>query len=290
MSNPVVPSLQDARPSRPRPTSESISRKKACEQCSVAKVRCDHKKPRCTRCESRRINCDYAASQRRSVLDTGQGELNMLGTYNVLEYTVGDGSMGISSQNTPRSNDSGFVTSPSTFPAAPDNVSLQNGQTGPQQIDLRIPRTGPALSHRPQTVMTEDAPPNEYWPNQALNFADVDLVCTVDVTKIRNRWLGDFIPSFNQRTKNHPPSITLFISRVFKTYPTILLRKGHLPPFIHPSQFSGSEISTPLANCVSLVRMWNGQVRGSENMVREIIKNEMMKLYEEVTPTHLNEG
>lgn len=47
---------------------------------------------------------------------------------------------------------------------------------------------------------------------------------------------------------------------------------------------------TPLANCLSLVRMWDGQARGSEVLVREIIKNEMGKLYEEVTIIHLKKS
>ena len=258
MSNPLDPNstTEDVHPSRPRLTRESISRKKACQQCSVAKVRCDHKKPQCTRCESRRINnCDYAASQRHLAQPVGQSEFYVPRTYDAPEYAVGDRSMRLSSQNTPNSSDSGFVTSSSISLNGPENA--RSGQT-------------------------HGAPPNIYWPTGALNFANVDLICTVDSTKIGNRWIGDFMSAFDRRVKNHPPSITLFISRVLKTYPAILLRAGNLPPFIHSSQMSGFELPTPLANCLSLVRMWDSQVRGSENMVREIIRNEMSRLYEGV--------
>ena len=258
MSNPQDPNsiTEEVRPLRPQPMREPISRKKACQQCSVAKVRCDHKKPQCTRCESRRINnCDYAASQRHSAQSVGQSELYVPRTYDTSEYAVSDRSMRLSSQNTPNSNGSGFVIS--------SPISLN----GPENA---------------RSTQTPGVPPNIYWPTQALNFGNIDLICMVDSTKIGNRWLGDFMSAFDRRVKNYPPSITLFISRVLKTYPTILLRAGYLPPFVHSSQMSGLELPTPLANCLSLVRMWDGQVRGSENMVREIVKNEMSRLYDGV--------
>ena len=103
---------------------------------------------------------------------------------------------------------------------------------------------------------------------------------------MNNRWRGDFVPSFNQRIKDFPPSLIHFTSRVFKTYPSVMLRRGHLPPFIHPSRLGGSEMPTPLANYLSLVRLWEGQVRGSENLVRETIKSEMRRIFEEVIFFH----
>lgn len=38
----------------------SAPRKKSCNNCSKAKVRCDLKKPKCTRCRNRDISCKYA--------------------------------------------------------------------------------------------------------------------------------------------------------------------------------------------------------------------------------------
>jgi hypothetical protein len=124
--------------------------------------------------------------------------------------------------------------------------------------------------------------PNLYWNSSVVNFANLRLICTLDATKIRDRWLGGFIPSLNDKAKVHPPNVLLFVSHVFKTYPTMLLKKGHLPPYIHPSQLAGPDIPTPLANCLSLVRLWDGQVRGGEAIVQSTVKNEMDRLYREV--------
>jgi hypothetical protein len=196
------------------------------------------------------------------------------GTYEVPEHTAGDRSIEPSFQNTPGTYDSGIAASTTSFPNA------AGIPTPFQTQSIQISREN--SSHRSRTRIFRDTISNSYWKGEALDLGNVDLVCTVDTTKISNRWLADFIPSFNQRVKNHPPSITQFISHIFKTYPAILLREGHLPPFIHSAQLSGSEAPTPLANCLSLVRMWDVQVRGSENMVRDIVKNEMNRLYEEV--------
>lgn len=62
----------------------------------------------------------------------------------------------------------------------------------------------------------------------------------------------------------------------------MLLRKGNLPPYIHPAQLEGVNMPTPLANCLSLVKLWDGRVRGGELIVNETIKNEMERLYNEV--------
>ncbi|OZJ02838.1 hypothetical protein BZG36_04355 [Bifiguratus adelaidae] len=117
--------------------------------------------------------------------------------------------------------------------------------------------------------------------NNAIDFTKVDLVCTVDSSRVRNRWLEAFLPSENQRPKNFPTCIVLLLSRVFKTYPRMMLRQGGLPPFIHPAQLAGQELPIPLANCFSIARMWDGQVRGSETLVREIIRREMNRLHTE---------
>jgi hypothetical protein len=133
------------------------------------------------------------------------------------------------------------------------------------------------------TNITNKNDQNEFWTGDAVSFEGIKLICTLDPTRIRNRWLADFIPSVTDRTKAYSPGVSSFISRVIKTYPHMLLIKGQLPPFIHPSQMAGPEFPTPLANCLSLVRLWDAQVRGSEAIVSETIKKEMDRLYSEVS-------
>jgi hypothetical protein len=272
---------------RPRSTREQLSRKKACEQCSTAKVRCDLKNPRCSRCESRRINCNYTAPYKPSAGSSGRDEMHVPEAYHTPDFALRDGLLAHSPERTPGSYDSGFAKSSSAIRRGDKTApSAQNLH----QTDPSIPRDYSLILEGEQTSRQVDPSSNEYWTSEALRFADLNLICPIDAIKIRNRWLGDFIPSFDQRVKKYPPGITVLISRVLKSYTVILLREGHLPPFIHPAQLSGSKIPTPFANCLSLVRMWDGQVRGSESMVRGIIKTEMGKLFEEVNIIHLKKA
>ena len=265
---------------QPRSTREQLSRKKACEQCSNAKVRCDLKKPQCSRCESRRINCGYTAPCKPSAAgSSSRDEMTVPHPFHTPDFALRDGLLAPAPENNPRSYESGFAKSSSTV--RQDDKTAPSAQSH-HQTDPSSPTDLPLLSERGQTSRQACPSNNEYWTGEALGFADLNLICPIDALKIRNRWLGDFIPSFDQRVKNYPPGITILISRVLKSYTVILLRAGHLPPFIHPAQLSGSEIPTPFANCLSLVRMWDGQVRGSESMVRGIIKTEMVRLFEEV--------
>ncbi|TAQ85666.1 hypothetical protein B7494_g6018 [Chlorociboria aeruginascens] len=63
--------------------------------------------------------------------------------------------------------------------------------------------------HGVQAALPED--------RERLDFTNLDLICTIDTMRIRNRWLAEFIPSPDERLKYYPSSIINFISRVFKT-------------------------------------------------------------------------
>jgi hypothetical protein len=250
--------------SRQRPHKVTVPRKKACQQCTTAKVRCDLKRPQCSRCGTRRTACTYAAA--RPTVDhapTGARESNRVG------HPI-NGEIVTISADVPRpSIGAGFQESATPFR---QTEPFRNPGNRDPQDHISPYSTSPAC----------DQEHNEYWTSGSLNFVNLSLVCTVDPTRIRNRWLADFIPSLTDRIKIYPPGLTSFISRVLKTYPTMLLRKGQLPPFIHPALLAGPDIPTPLANCISLVRLWDGQVRGSETIVYETIKKEMERLYHEV--------
>ncbi|KIN02617.1 hypothetical protein OIDMADRAFT_102728 [Oidiodendron maius Zn] len=222
-----------------RPPRASFPRKKACQQCSAGKMRCDLNRPRCSRCEVRRTVCEYTLakpvvhSTPLTVRDTSTVDL---------------------------SNDSSHVVSPQ------QHSLISKG------VGFREP-ANPGIPAEKSGIF--------YWTSSPLNFVAINLICTIDPTRIRNRWLSDFIPSLTDRVKMYAPEVSSFVFRVLKTYPSILLSRGQLPPFIHPSQLAGPDIPTPLANCLSLVRLWDGQVRGSEAIVCETIKKEMDRLYAE---------
>jgi len=246
-------------PPRRRRAKEIVPRKKACEPCALGKVRCDQRRPYCTRCNARGLICIYTIPEppvqsAQSSLQTESPQVNQ--SYVQTTY----------SSPATASNDSGFASSSiSTF-----NIPSA-GRLEPR----------PTIDH---IIEQRDSQSKEstYWSGSPIDFSNLNLVCNLDPTKIRDRWLGDFVPSFNDKAKEHPPNLIHFVTRVFKTYPNMLLRRGRLPPYIHPSQLAGTSIPTPLANCLSLVSLWDGQVRGGEAFVHEVVKKEMERLYIQV--------
>ena len=270
MSNAMTTGTVGNSPSRARNNKETIPRKKACDQCSTAKVRCDHKRPQCTRCEARSIGCSFAVAGDQATTNVDDPAVGIGSSSEILEaYQIAsEDSTTISSGATPLSNSASFVASAISSPFPPVN-----------QDGIRSAISSNCMRH---DFNHRAEPETSTWESSAFDFSALNLLCTIDATQIRNRWLNDFIPPVNQRQKNYPPSIIHLISRVLKTYPAMLLRKEGLPPFVHPSQIASSATPVPLANCFSLVRLWNGQVSGSEAIVRDTIRREMERLYQEV--------
>ena len=251
--------------------SSAIPRKKACGQCSTAKARCDQKRPRCTRCETRNFRCNYALPTSQKAPNTTTGgfpsSVEALGGFTFIDPAEASTSLSAQATSIGESNNASFF---GTNVASPDALL-----TPESHGSGRSPRGGDQRSQD----RTSDTP----------TFTDLSLICTIDSSRVRNRWMEAFVPSPNQRPKNFPPSIIQFISRVFETYPRMMLHPGNPPPIIHPSQLAVPDLPTPLANCLSLVRMWEGQVRGSEVIVRETVEKEMKRLYEEEVIPSLQE-
>jgi hypothetical protein len=114
-----------------------------------------------------------------------------------------------------------------------------------------------------------------------LNFTDLDLIPAADSARIFTRWMDPFLPPTQKLKK--PPAYTIQYSlRVLRSYPRMLLRKGCVPPFIHPLQLATPNPPVPLVNCVSLVRLWESKAAGSEAIVRDTVRREMQRLITEV--------
>ncbi|GAD91571.1 hypothetical protein CNBE1820 [Paecilomyces variotii No. 5] len=120
---------------------------------------------------------------------------------------------------------------------------------------------------------------------QGLDFANLDLVSIADSTQIRNRWLETFLPSDNQIPKTFLPYTVQFLSCVLGSYPKYMLRDACVPPIIHGLQVDTNELPLALANCYSLVRMWETRAAGSEAIVTSTVQREMERLIEEVFVT-----
>lgn len=112
------------------------------------------------------------------------------------------------------------------------------------------------------------------------NF-DVELFCPINVDDIKNRWLNSYVPILGQKVKEYAATTSVFIYRILNSYVSIAVRGRGVPPFVHPSQVLASSIKPPLATCLSLVRICEKSLPGSENVAADVLQREMEKIYEQ---------
>ncbi|KAJ7157851.1 C6 finger domain protein [Mycena crocata] len=125
------------------------------------------------------------------------------------------------------------------------------------------------------TVPANDSSDPRYQP-----ITTLECPPTSESVRIGSRWLDALVPPPpGNPPKKFSPRTIQYMSRVLNSYATVMMKDEALPPIIHPFQ-SGSP-QRPLANCRSLLRMWDGKAPGSELMVRETVLREMSKLFEE---------
>jgi hypothetical protein len=240
--------MPKAAPKTMTPKEPALPRKKACKQCTKAKVRCGLERPSCRRCQSRDLPCKY--------------------------LTPGPLPGNVATPISPRFNaaEPGQPTAPAGHSSTP---------IGPVDDTFFNPHYTPNLTHILRRQNPEFRPARAQHRNTT-DYATIDLISVTDSTLIRNRWLQSFLPTPGQRAKILPPHTVQFLSCVFRSYSRKLLRSGCFPPFVHPLQVVEGELPQALANCISLVRMWLGREQGSDVMVVETVRSEMERLFDEV--------
>lgn len=175
------------------------------------------------------------------------------------------------------SNTSTFDTVP--FPVA---GSCDRGVGNNNTSTTTTTSTSPA-SH-PLTSPISQPPPPVFEAASVLDFTNLDLVPVADSVEIQNRWLKSFFASGDEIPRKHfHPHTIQFALCVLGSYPKYMLRDGGVPPFIHPLQADRRWLPMPLANCFSLVRLWETRVHGSEAIVMDTVKREMERLLSEVS-------
>ncbi|RAL12892.1 Zn(II)2Cys6 transcription factor domain-containing protein [Aspergillus homomorphus CBS 101889] len=226
-------------------------RKKACQSCTRSKVRCSLERPTCSRCRSLGRVCEYSTT-----LDLSHTNPPAEGSENTdLTTLVGP--------------------QPPTAYAMPIAV--------PTYLDSGSAPVSPTRERRHRPVgSTRDE-------QSGLDFTKADLIPASAAESIRDRWLRPYIlPPLgrDEIPKVYHPFTLQYISRILATYPRFMLKDGKAPPLIHQSQVSGGSLPQALANCYSLVRMWENAVLGSEAMVINTIETEMERLSREPPSQH----
>ncbi|KAL4949321.1 hypothetical protein BDW69DRAFT_198197 [Aspergillus filifer] len=117
--------------------------------------------------------------------------------------------------------------------------------------------------------------------NSELDFTAVDLVPNHEAECIRDRWLRPYItPSLagEEVPKVYHPFTLQYLGRVLATYPQRMIRDGDVPPIFHHTQVFAGQMSSALANCFTIVRMWKSAAPGSGCFVVSTVRREMDRL------------
>ncbi|RAK96936.1 Zn(II)2Cys6 transcription factor domain-containing protein [Aspergillus ibericus CBS 121593] len=235
---------------------ERPPRKKACQSCTKSKVRCDLERPACSRCRSLGRPCEYPT------------------------------------RTVPTSQVSRPPTEFYTVPTNPTSPEPEPPIFGAAQLNPEMPIPLPSFS---SPSWTPRQPRRQVISaceeTHELDFTFIDLVPSGDAAGIRDRWLRPYIlPPLGQDEvpKVYHPFTLQYISRILTTYPRGMLRDGDVPPIIHRLQVVGRRMPRALANCYSLVRMWEQAAAGSEALVVETVEKEMDRLANE-TPSTLGD-
>ncbi|KAK6504783.1 hypothetical protein TWF481_006722 [Arthrobotrys musiformis] len=111
-----------------------------------------------------------------------------------------------------------------------------------------------------------------------LDFSNLELVCPINADDINMRWMRSYIPLPEQIPKNYSPATMAFIRKILKSYAAVAVHSRGIPPFIHPLQMAVKSAS-PLATCLSLVRICDNLLPGSDEAVAGVLMREMQYLY-----------
>ncbi|KAI0508361.1 hypothetical protein F5B22DRAFT_402196 [Xylaria bambusicola] len=233
-------------------TRYSISRQKVCQQCSASKAKCDRSESGCSRCVQRGLTCIYP----------------------------------------------GMPCSPDSIPVVDERATRNRRTTTVESGDENaaparvLPRTNNLQLHENHSRTDRDVSPpwgptsaprhvhDEFDELDINDFVDLGLICPINAESIANRWLGAYIPLPNQKVKKYPTAISTFLHQILKSYVTVTIRGRGYPPFIHAAQVTTRLIRPPLSTCLSLVRMCEHQLPGSEETTATVLQREMQNLFE----------
>ncbi|KAF4999854.1 hypothetical protein FDECE_11385 [Fusarium decemcellulare] len=235
----------------------STSRQKACQPCSSAKAKCDRKPGTCGRCALRGLTCNYVVTESsRDVQDTS--------LFDETEYSIPTPDVTVGTLQVPLPRDE---TPSSTVPSV-ENIGNTPNSSSSTAFQTRVLPLGD-ITAKAHKNYSED-----------LDFSGLELVCPINSDDIRNRWLNSYVPFTGQAVKEYTPSVMSFVYRVLKSYASMMVRGRGIPSFIHSSQITTTSITPPLSTCLSLVRICEQSLPGSEGVATDVIQREMNNLYE----------
>ncbi|POS69926.1 hypothetical protein DHEL01_v211682 [Diaporthe helianthi] len=146
---------------------------------------------------------------------------------------------------------------------------------------------GPGDDGTSPTVISSETPeaPNGQnpTPDSSSACADIELVCPINADYISSRWLNQYVPVPGQTAKNFPGHIKAFMPRMLGSYASMAVRGRQLPPFIHPAQMQPPLARPPLSTCLSLVRICERLLPGSDGPAADVMQREASSIFEQHT-------
>lgn len=243
------------------------SRQKACNHCSTAKAKCDRHPKRCGRCAQRDLDCAYPREQARTPA--------------------------ASADSTRPSRDSTAINpvgSRVPLSRPPSGYQGHNPTrqapvlSGEPTLAIAGPDDGTSLtviSSEGPTTSTPTASNGQPPSSDSLSATiELELACPINADYIGSRWLNQYVPVPGEEVKNYPDHIKAFIPKILGSYASVAIRGRGIPPFIHPAQMQPPLARPPLSTCLSLVRICERLLPGSDITAMDVIQREMSSLYE----------
>lgn len=151
---------------------------------------------------------------------------------------------------------------------SPLDGRAQEGSTSGSEYGARVSFPSPHQELFPAVSAGDSGEP---W----LNFQQLDLLCPINVEDISNRWLNPYIPGPEQTIKSYPVVVTNYIWRILNSYAASASRGRGIPPFIHAVQTNDPKASLPLNTCLSLIRISEHPLPGTEKAAALVLQREM---------------
>lgn len=251
----------------------AASRQKACRSCCLAKAKCDRNPECCGRCAQRGLTCTYPRELARTpAASPGSPRPNLD------DSTIKPGGSSVLVSGAPPES-SGHSSNRQTpvIPRASILLFADSGDgTNPTLISSQVPATS-----TPASAVLAASNGQHLGPDSISGRIDLELVCPINADSVGSRWLNQYVPLPGQEVKHYPDHIKAFIPKILGSYASIAVRGRGVPPFVHPAQMQPPLARPPLSTCLSLVRICERLLPGSDGTAADVIQREMSRLYEQ---------
>jgi hypothetical protein len=130
------------------------------------------------------------------------------------------------------------------------------------------------------------------YPDVSDPFADPFRVTATDFHSMAQRdpCANDFDPLdyalWNMGPSKSTPALVThsmqLLFRVIRTWPKTLAKEVQAPPMFHPFNTEPSTMLWPMVKCVAVAKLWAGQPKGTADIVRQAVLQEMRLLLGQV--------